>query len=160
MSITVDELRDLRENDKATGEHGEWVDVTLIAEAPEGTPPQLSVRPGAGGKTFRVKVANVLPNPDVRDYFDETLVGHWMLNSFGPPQHGDAIPRHSEATEVMYGFHGWLIENIERDLEIDEVVARWQDGRYGESPAQIHDFLGMTFEEYAAHVENNEEPAT
>lgn len=162
MAITVAELKALKQGDKATGERGEWIDLTLISESPADAPAQLSVRPGLEGKTFRVQVWKLDPNPDISlDAFDDKDVRSYMLATMGPPQHGDKIPDFAEVDCITYGFHGWLIDKIERNVDDEEVVERWHNNVYGESPAELHDFLGMDWDAYKEWVQQSTpEPET
>lgn len=94
--ITVEQLRGLKGYSKATGENGERVRVKLIDHE--------RVRPDSRGQTFEGTVQNIAPEQRMSFIEESNLddVRLWMLYVW------------DSNTKVIYGFHGWLIESIER----------------------------------------------
>lgn len=51
-----------------------------------------------------------------------------------------------------------MVDESERDSKIDDAIDRWHAAPEDECEGSLHDYLGWTWEEYAAYVESRELP--
>lgn len=173
--ITLDQLRSLKRWTKA-GDRGDIVNITVRDDVD-------SINPDVKGKTIRgLEWLGWFPSDANGIEFSVERAGMWyhdpdmrccMVHCRLPADRVDQIrdahpglPRDDKP--VLFGFHGWLIEKIQKVVvtedEILEMTEAWHKSqplcRWKSSEADpaedkdtLHDYLGWTWEQYKLNVE-------